>query len=335
MPRIRFAQALHDALAEEMRRDASVIVLGEDVRCGLMGITTGLVDEFGPERVLDTPISEAGFTALAIGAAIRGLRPVVEYQISALPYVAMDQLVNQAAKLRYMTGGQIRIPMVVRVTMSGAAGGLGAQHSDHNYPMLAHMGLKTIMPSSPADAKGLLKSAVRDDDPVIVYEDAKCLSVRGEVPEGDYATPLGRAEVVRNGGAVTIVAIGHMVHEALRASELLDREGIAAEIVDARCVLPLDTHTVLASVARTGRLVVADDSNSFCGFAAEVAARVAGEGFGLLRAPIIRCARPTVPVPFSPPLESAILPSAAGVVRAARQPMEAHMPAGKGADGCT
>lgn len=318
MASIRFAQALHDAIAEEMRRDPTIIVLGEDVRCGLMGVTGGLLEEFGPQRVFDTPLSEAAFTGLAIGAAIRGLRPLVEYQISSLPYVAMDQLVNQAAKLRYMTGGQLRIPMVVRVAMSGAAGSLAAQHSDHNYPMLAHMGLKVALPASPADAKGLLKAAIRDDDPVIVYEDAKCLSARGEVPEGDDVAPLGVAARVREGTDVTVVAVGHLVRESLEAADLLADDGISMEVIDPRTILPLDVDTILRSVAKTGRLVIADDSNSFCGFAAEVAAQVARLGFDHLTAPIVRCARPTLPVPFSPRLERMVVPAKAQIVEAVR-----------------
>jgi pyruvate dehydrogenase E1 component beta subunit len=318
MASIRFARALHDAIAEEMRRDPAVIVLGEDVRCGLMGVTGGLLEEFGPQRVFDTPLSEAGFTGLAIGAAIRGLRPVVEYQISSLPYVAMDQLVDQAAKLRYMTGGQLQIPMVVRVAMSGAAGSLAAQHSDHNYPMLAHMGLKVALPASPADAKGLLKAAIRDDDPVIVYEDAKCLSARGEVQDGEHVTPLGEAACVRDGTDVTIVAVGHLVRESLEAAARLASDGISAEVIDPRTILPLDIDTILRSIVKTGRLVIADDSNSFCGFAAEVAAQIAHLGFDHLRAPIGRCARPTLPVPFSPRLERSMLPAEGQIVKAVR-----------------
>jgi pyruvate dehydrogenase E1 component beta subunit len=324
MARIRFTQALHDAIAEEMRRDPAVIVLGEDVRCGLMGVTGGLLEEFGAQRIFDTPLSEAGFTGLAIGAAIQGLRPVVEYQISSLPYVAMDQLVDQAAKLRYMTGGQIRIPMVVRVAMSGAAGSLAAQHSDHNYPMLAHMGLKVVMPATPADAKGLLKTAIRDDDPVIVYEDAKCLSARGEVPEAEHVVPLGVAAVAREGTDVTVVAVGHLVAESLKAAPRLASEGISVEVVDPRTILPLDTAAILRSVAKTGRLVVADDSNSFCGFAAEVAAQVAHLGFASLKAPIVRCVRPTIPVPFSPPLERLVLPAEGDIADAVRAAMRAQ-----------
>jgi acetoin:2,6-dichlorophenolindophenol oxidoreductase subunit beta len=324
MPSIRFAQALHDAIVEEMRRDPTVIVLGEDVRCGLMGVTGGLLEEFGPQRVFDTPLSEAGFTGLAIGAAIRGLRPIVEYQISSLPYVAMDQLVDQAAKLRYMTGGQIRIPMVVRVAMSGAAGSLAAQHSDHNYPMLAHMGLKVAMPANPADAKGLLKAAIRDDDPVIVYEDAKCLSMRGEVPDGEHAVPLGAAAVGREGTDVTVVAVGHLVEESLKAAARLDKEGISIEVVDPRTILPLDIGTILRSVAKTSRLVIADDSNSFCGFAAEVAAQIAHLGFDHLKTPIIRCVRPTLPVPFSPRLEQRVLPAEGQIVQAVRVAIRAR-----------
>lgn len=306
--KLRFMRALRDGLVEEMRRDPTTIVLGEDVTIGLMGVTTGLVDEFGSDRVFDTPLAELGFTGAAVGAAMDGLRPIVEYQISTLPYLAMDQLVNQAAKLRYMTGGQMSVPLVIRMASSGASGGVAAQHSDHNYPMLAHMGLKVVMPATPADAKGLLKAAIRDNDPVIFYEDAKLMGMRGDVPKQEYIVPLGKAAVPRTGKDVTVVGAGHMVVEALQVAEALAAEGVDVEVVDVRTILPLDTETILESAAKTGRVVVADDSNSFCGFAAEVAAVVADEAFSDLKGPVVRVARPTIPIPFSPPLEEAVLP---------------------------
>jgi len=309
MREIRYLEALSEALREEMRRDPGVIVLGEDVRHALRGVTKGLVAEFGPTRVYDTPISEAAFTGLATGAALAGLRPVIEYQINALIFVAFDQLVDQAQKLRYMMGGQGRIPVTYLLSASGARRGLAGQHSDHPYPLLLHMGMKAVMPSTPRDAKGLLKTAIREDDPVIVFAPAALLATRGPVPEEEYTIPLGQAAVRREGTDLTVVAVGPLVPDALRCAETLAAEGISVEVVDPRSLLPLDRETLLASVRKTRRVVIFDDSNRTCGFAAELAALFAEEAWDALEAPVRRITRADVPVPFSPPLEAYVLPS--------------------------
>ncbi|MBI1736985.1 MAG: alpha-ketoacid dehydrogenase subunit beta [Candidatus Rokubacteria bacterium] len=309
MRQIRFLEALREALREEMRRDSRVIVLGEDVRHSLRGVTKGLVDEFGRDRVVDTPISEAGFTGLATGAAMAGLRPVVEYQINSLVFVAFDQLVDQAQKLRYMMGGQGTIPVTYLLPASGSRPATAGQHSDHPYPLLMHMGMKSVMPSTPHDAKGLFKAAIREDDPVFVFAPAALAAMKGPVPEDDYIVPLGRAEVRREGRDLTVIAVGPLVPEALAAAEILEREGVSVEVVDPRSLLPLDAGTLVASARKTGRVVVFDDSNRTCGFGAELAALMADEAWDALRAPIRRVTRADVPVPFSPVLEREVLPS--------------------------
>ena len=308
MRQIRYLEALSEALKEEMRRDPRVIVLGEDVRHSLRGVTRGILDEFGPDRIFDTPISEAGFTGLATGAAMAGLRPVVEYQINALLFVAFDQLVDQALKLRYMMGGQGKIPVTYILPASGARPGLAGQHADHPYPLMVHMGMKAVMPSTPRDAKGLLTTALRDDDPVMVFAPAALLALRGPVPEGELLIPLGQAEVRREGSDVTIIALGPLVADALKAAEELAADGVSVEVVDPRSLLPIDHGTLVGSARKTGRVVIFDDSNRTCGFAAELAAIVADEAWDALRAPIKRITRADVPVPFSPPLEGYVLP---------------------------
>ncbi len=318
MREIRYLEALTEALREEMSRDPRVIVLGEDVRHSLRGVTKGILDMFGPERIFDTPISESGFTGLATGAALAGMRPVVEYQINALIFVAFDQLVDQAQKLRYMMGGQGTIPVTYLVPASGARRGLAGQHSDHPYPLLVHMGMKAVMPSSPRDAKGLLKAAIREDDPVVVFAPGPLLAVKGPVPEEEYTIPLGRAEVKREGDDLTLVAVGPLVPEALKAAEELAQEGISAEVVDPRSLLPLDRATILASVRKTGRVILFDDSNRTCGYAAELAALIVEEAWEALRAPVRRVTRADVPVPFSPPLEAYVLPSRERLLSEAR-----------------
>lgn len=308
MKELRYLEAFNEALHEEMDRDPGVVVLGEDVRLSIRGFTKGVLDKFGPNRIFDTPISEAAFTGLATGAALAGMRPVVEYQINTLIYVAFDQLVNQAQKLRYMMGGQGTIP-VTYIVPSGARRGLAGQHSDHPYPLLIHMGMKVVMPTTARDAKGLLKAAIREDDPVVVFAPVALFGTKGPVPEGEYVIPLGQADVKRDGTDVTIIAVGSLVPEALACAETLAGEGISAEVVDPRSLLPLDRATILASVRKTGRVVLFDDSNRSCGFAAELSAMLAEEAWDALRAPIRRITRADVPVPFSPPIESYVLPS--------------------------
>jgi acetoin:2,6-dichlorophenolindophenol oxidoreductase subunit beta len=318
MREMRFLEALREALLEEMRRDPSVIVLGEDVRHSVRGFTKGIVQEFGPTRIYDTPISEAGFTGLATGAAMAGMRPVVEYQINALLFVAFDQLVDQAQKLRYMMGGQGKIPVTYVVIASGARPGVAGQHADHLYPLIIHMGMKVAMPTTAEDAKGLMKAAIREDDPVMIFAPAALLAARGPVPDGDYVIRLGRARVAREGSDLTIVAVGPLLPDALAAAETLAGEGISVEVIDPRSLLPLDTETLLASARKTGHVVIFDDSNRTCGFAAELAALFADQAWDSLRAPVRRITRADVPVPFSPPLETYVLPSRRRLLEACR-----------------
>lgn len=303
-------QALRQALMQEMRRDSNVIVLGEDVRHSLRGITKGCLEEFGEDRVWDTPISEQGFVGMATGAAMAGLRPVVEFQIGTLLYVCFDQIVDQAQKLRYMMGGQGRVPVTYLVPGSGARAGLAGQHSDHIYPMLVQAGLKVVIPSGPLDAKGLFTAAIREDDPVVVFAPAASMNVRGAVPEEEVYIPLGRSEVKQSGTDVTVVAIGPLVAEAVKSAKRLQAEDISVEVLDPRSLLPFDHNGLAESVMRTGRLVIFDDSNRSCGMAAEISAFVAENLFFHLRAPVIRITRADVPVPFSIALDKYVLPKA-------------------------
>jgi pyruvate/2-oxoglutarate/acetoin dehydrogenase E1 component len=317
---ITFVEALNEALRQEMERDSSIFVIGEDVGVyeGIFGVTKGLFKKFGPDRVIDTPISEAGFIGLCVGAAIAGLRPVVELMFVDFFGVAMDQIYNQAAKLRYMTGGKAKIPLTIRTTIGGGLRA-AAQHSQVLYSIFAHVpGLKVIVPSTPYDAKGLLISAIRDDNPKIFFEHKQLYGIKGPVPEEPYAIPLGKADVKREGKDVTVVAAAYMVHEALKAAEKLEKEGISVEVIDPRTLVPLDKETILTSVKKTGRLVIADEDYDRCGFASWVASIVADEAFGSLKAPIKRVTTPNVPIPFSPPLEDEILPNATKIENAVK-----------------
>jgi pyruvate/2-oxoglutarate/acetoin dehydrogenase E1 component len=319
MRELRYLHALKEAIFQEMESDESVFVIGEDVRHSLRGATKDLVHRFGEQRVIDMPISEAAFTGMATGAAMAGMRPIVEYQISALIYVSFDQLINQAQKLPYMMGGQGSVPTTYLITGSGARSGLAGQHSDHPYPFLLHAGMKTIVPSTAYDAKGLMISAIRDNDPVVVFAPAKVLAVKGEVPEEPYAIPFGKADIKRVGTDVTVVAVGHLVHDALKVAKKLEQEGISLEIFDPRTLLPFDQEALMASIAKTGRLIIFDDSNKTCGFAAEVAAIVAEQGFSNLKAPIKRVVRADVPVPFNLGMENYVIPTEADLLRAVQQ----------------
>jgi pyruvate/2-oxoglutarate/acetoin dehydrogenase E1 component len=322
MRSIRYLHALKEAIHQEMSIDPSVFVIGEDVRHSLRGATKDLYEKFGADRVIDTPISEAAFTGMATGAAMSGMRPIVEYQISALIYVAFDQMINQAMKLPYMMGGQGSVPVTYMVIGSGARSGLAGQHSDHPYPFLLHGGMKTIVASTPYDVKGLMISAIRDQDPVILFAPAKVLALKGDVPEEPYAIPFGKADIKRIGHDVTIAAVGHLVHDALKVAAELEKEGISLEVFDPRTLLPFDKETLLSSVAKTGRLIVFDDSNRTCGFAAEIASIVAEEGFSYLKEPIIRVTRADVPVPFNVEMEKAVIPKAEDLKRAIYQLMQ-------------
>jgi pyruvate dehydrogenase E1 component beta subunit len=328
-----FVQAINEALRIALEQDPDVIVFGEDVAGGggrdaegieeawggIMGATKGLYRQFGPERVRDTPISEMGFLGAAVGAAATGLRPVVELMFMDFLGVAFDPLLNQAAKLRYMFGGEARVPLTVR-TLVGAGVRSAAQHSQTLYGMTTAIpGLKTVCPSNPADAKGLLLAAIRDDDPVVFCEPKSLMFVSGDVPEGDLVVPLGRAACPRAGSDLTLVGVGRTVATALEAAERLAADGTSAEVIDLRSLSPLDEDAILASLAKTGRLVVIDEATPRCGIASEVAALCVDRGFDLLNGPVKKVTAPHAPVPFSPVLEDAYVPSVERVLAAVRE----------------
>jgi pyruvate dehydrogenase E1 component beta subunit len=311
-------QAINEALAEEMARDPRVILFGEDVEISIMGDTRGLHATFGSDRVRNTPICETVMTGMAVGAAAAGYRPICHMMYGNFLYTGMDAIANQAAKLRYMTGGQIRVP-VVYMGVFGAGRSSAAQHSDAMHPMFMNLGgIKVVLPASPADAKGLLKSAIRDDNPVIFLQAAGRGGEAGDVPEEEYTIPLGVAEVKRPGRDVTLVAIGAMVRPALRAAETLAGEGIEAELIDPRTLMPLDEATIVASVQRTGRLVVVDEARDVCSAASHIAAVVTEAAWGALKAAPRRVTVPDVAIPYSPPLEKALLPDPERIAAAVR-----------------
>jgi pyruvate dehydrogenase E1 component beta subunit len=309
MRQLRYLQAMNEAYLQEMARDQDIFILGEDIRGGIRGETKGLLEAFGPDRVLDTPISEAGFVGFATGAAMAGLRPIVQFQVPSLIYVAFDQLVNQAAKLPLMLGGQTRLPITYTIMVAGSRGGQAGQHSDNPYPYLLHAGFKVVSPSTPYEAKGLLVSAIREDDPVAFLAPAMVLGQRGEVPEELYTLPLGVGAVKREGSDVTVIAVGNLVPDALAVAEQLAGEGISVQVWDPRTLLPLDREGLCKAVSSTGRVVIYDDSNRTCGFAAEISAILGERVFGDLRAPIKRVTRADIPMPFSTVLEQAVLPT--------------------------
>jgi len=314
---ISFLEALNEALRQEMERDPTVIVMGEDVGVygGVFGVTKGLLEKFGFERVIDTPISEAGFIGAAVGAAATGLRPVVELMFVDFFGVSMDQIYNQAAKMRYMFGGKIKVPITIRTTIGGGLSA-AAQHSQVLYSIFAHVpGLKVVVPSTPYDAKGLLISSIRDDNPVMFFEHKLLYPIKGPVPEEPYTIPLGKADVKREGSDVTVIGLALTVHQALEAANILAKEGISVEVVDPRTIVPFDKEAILKSVRKTGRVVIVDEDYDRCGFASWVAAIIADEALEYLNAPIKRITTPNVPIPFSPPLEKYILPSTEKIVR--------------------
>ncbi|MGE5483931.1 MAG: alpha-ketoacid dehydrogenase subunit beta [Ignavibacteriales bacterium] len=320
---LTFAEAIREALREEMRRDPSVFVLGEDVGRfgGCFGVTGNLWQEFGEERVRDTPISETAIIGAAVGASATGMRPVAEIMFCDFLTVGMDQLVNQAAKMRYMFGGKARLPMVVRAPVGGGISA-AAQHSQSLEAWFTHVpGLKVAMPSDPADAKGLLTSAIRDDNPVMFFEHKVLYGSKGPVPEGEYAVPLGKAAVKREGRDVTVIATSIMVTRALEAAGQLEAEGISVEVVDPRTLVPIDEETILASVRKTGRAVVAHEAVTRSGVGAEIAAMIGEKAFPDLKKPVVRVGAKPVPVPFSPVLEKFVLPGTAQIVAAVRQVM--------------
>ncbi len=328
-----YQQAINEALRIAMREDPTVVLLGEDIAGGAMvdhlinddawggpmGVTKGLVQEFGRDRVLDTPITEAGFIGAAVGAATTGLRPVAELMFVDFFGCCMDQIFDQGAKFRYMFGGKAKCPVTIR-TQIGAGVSAAGQHSGCHYSVFTHMpGIKCVVPSTPADAKGLLLSAIRDDDLVMFFENKVLYGTKGEVPEGDEGIPLGKADIKRSGDDITIVAISRMVHQALAAADILAAEGIDAEVIDPRTLSPLDDGTILESVAKTHRLVIVDEDNPRCSAATDIAALVADRGFDTLDAPIKLVTAPHTPVPFSPPLERFYVPSPERIVEVVRE----------------
>jgi pyruvate/2-oxoglutarate/acetoin dehydrogenase E1 component len=316
-----FGEAIKEALAEELRRDPTVFMLGEDIaEAGTtFKVLNGLVEEFGKERVLDTPISEPGFTGLAVGAAMTGLRPVVDIMFGDFSGLIMDQVANQAAKIHYMSGGKLKVPMVLRTTM-GAGRRSAAQHSQSLHAWYSHIpGLKVIVPATPYDAKGLMKSAIRDDNPVVILEDKMMYkTVKGLVPSEEYTIPIGVADVKHEGSDITLVATSSMVYVALDAAKMLEEIGISAEVVDPRTLVPLDKRTIVDSVRKTSRAIVIDEGYEQYGVTAEIASVIADEAFYYLDAPVKRIGAMNVPIPFSPALEDLTIPNAKGVVEMAR-----------------
>ncbi|GAA3411562.1 alpha-ketoacid dehydrogenase subunit beta [Paenibacillus hodogayensis] len=327
---ITFAEAINEAIEIAMKADPNVILMGEDVAGGAdvdhlqddeawggsFVVTKGLVQQFGRERVIDTPIAEAGYMGAAMGAAITGLRPIAELMFNDFIGTCLDQVMNQGAKFRYMFGGKAKVPVTIRTT-HGAGLQAAAQHSQSLYALFTHIpGLKVVVPSTPYDAKGLLLAAIEDDDPVVFFEDKSMYYTKGEVPKGYYTIPLGKADVKRQGQDLTIVAIGKMVQVAQQAASRLSAKGIETEIVDPRSLSPLDESSILNSVAKTNRLIIIDEANPRCNMATDIAALVADKGFDLLDAPIKRITAPHTPVPYSPPLEALYLPSPEKVIAA-------------------
>jgi pyruvate/2-oxoglutarate/acetoin dehydrogenase E1 component len=321
MARISYSQALRDGIREEMQRDPKVFLIGEDigVHGGAFGVSRGLLDEFGPQRVITTPISEAAIVGAAVGAAVVGCRPVAEIMYMDFMTIAMDQIVNQAAKMRYMFGGKARLPLVIR-TPSGAGRGQAAQHMQSLEAWFVHVpGLKVVMPSTPRDAKGLLKSSVRDDNPVIFIENKLLYATQGEVPDSEYLVPLGQADVKRPGRDATVVATSRMVLFALSAAERLAEDGIEVEVIDPRTLVPLDIETLVQSVKRTNRALIVHEACERGGVGAEIAAQIQEQAFDWLDAPIKRLANPNVPIPFAQSLEALAIPDEERIVAAVRE----------------
>jgi len=317
---ITLGQAIREALAEEMRRDPRVFMMGEDIaEAGTpFKVLSGLVEEFGTSRVIDTPISEAGITGMGVGVAMTGMRPIVDIMFGDFIGLAMDQIVNQAAKVHYMSGGKLKVPLVVRTTL-GATRRTAAQHSQSLHAWVSHIpGLIVVLPSTPYDAKGLLKTAIRDDNPVIFFEDKMMYQLKGPVPEGDYIIPFGVADIKRPGNDITIVATSSMVQIALAAADGLEKLDISAEVIDPRTMYPLDRDTLIESAKKTSRVIVVDEGYERYGVTAEIAAVVADGAFYFLDAPVKRMGAMNVPVPFSPALEDLTVPTADAVMEVAK-----------------
>ncbi len=317
---ITFGQAILEAISEEMARDESVFVIGEDVAAAgsVFKVLVGLLDEFGPERVIDSPISEAGIAGIGVGAAITGMRPIVDIMFGDFTTLVMDQLVNQAAKTHYMSGGKLTVPMVLRTTL-GASRRSAAQHSQSLHALFSHIpGLKVALPATPYDAKGLMKSAIRDDNPVVIFEDKMLYQEKGPVPEEEYTLPLGQADVKRTGEDITIIATSSMVYVGLEAAEKLASIGISAELIDPRTTNPLDSDTLIRSAQKTSRALVLDEGYRQYGVTGEIASVIADGAFYYLDAPVKRIGAMNVPVPFSPAMEDLTIPDADYVVETAK-----------------
>lgn len=320
MRTVQFREAVAEAMSEEMRRDKNVFLLGEEVAeyNGAYKASKGMLDEFGPERVLDTPIAELGFTGIAIGAAMNGLRPIVEFMTWNFAILAADQIINNAAKILQMSGGQYHIPIVFRGP-NGPAGQLSATHSQSFEAMYAHVpGLKVVTPSNPKDAKGLIKAAIRDNDPVLVMESEKMYGDKGEIPEGDYLIPIGVAEIVRTGTDVTVVSFGKIMKEARKGAEELAKEGIEVELIDLRTIRPLDIDTIVKSVKKTNRLVILEESWPVASISSEIAYRVQRHAFDYLDAPIRRLTMKDTPLPFATTLIEEAIPNVGDLIRAVK-----------------
>jgi pyruvate/2-oxoglutarate/acetoin dehydrogenase E1 component len=321
MREITYLEAIREAMCQEMRVNDDVFIMGEDIGVygGAFGVTNGMIEEFGSERVRNTPISEAAISGCAVGAALTGMRPILELQFSDFITIAMDNIVNQAAKLRYMFGGKGKVPVVIR-TPGGSGAGFAAQHSQSLEAWTAHIpGLKVVQPSTPYDAKGLLKAAIDDDNPVMFYEHKLLYGVKGHVPEEPYTIPLGKADVKREGRDATIVATSIMVHRALEAAQRLEQEGISVEVIDPRTLVPLDEETIVESVKKTGRVVVVYEAVKRGGYGAEIASMIAeSDAFDYLDAPIVRLGGLPIPIPYNPVLEKHAVPQVEDIIRAVK-----------------
>lgn len=318
MRELTYRDAIHEALSQEMHRDPRVFLIGEDIAFlgGSYGVSKGLWEEFGEERVRDTPISESAIVGSAIGASLNGMRPVAEISLCDFLMVCMDQVVNQAAKYRYSTGGAVNLPMVIR-TSYGARGGVGSQHTQNLYAMfLQAPGIKVVLPATPYDAKGMLLAAIRDPNPVLFFEHRFLYGLKGPVPEDDYVVPLGQAEVRREGGDLSIVATGKMVHESLAAAEKLVGRGIHAEVVDVRCLAPLDRETICRSVKKTGRALVVDEAPQTGGISGEIGMTIIEGCFDYLDAPVARLGAKDFPMPFNHALANSLIPNQQDILRA-------------------
>jgi acetoin:2,6-dichlorophenolindophenol oxidoreductase subunit beta len=319
MPRIRLIQAIHDAIVEEMARDPKVIVYGEDVELSIVGDLRGVYEEFGPDRIRNTPICETTLTGMAVGLAAAGYHVVVQMMFSNFMYTGMDAIGNQMSKLRLMTGGQLELPITIIATIGGGSAN-AAQHSDTAYPMLMNLGgLNVAVPATSADAKGLTKMAIRSKNPCFILEPNGRGGELGEVPDGDYTVPFGRASIRREGDAATVVAIGRMLKPALAAAETLGKEGLSVEVIDPRTLVPFDSGSVLESVHKTGHLVVVDEARECCSAASQIAAVVAEHGFDLLKGPIRRVTTPNVAIPYAPSAEARVIPGERKITQAVRE----------------